>query len=335
MAKVVEVWAPTRIDIAGGWTDGVVDGVLGAVCNVAISLRANATISPRPRGTGIQVRTEQGEIIDLTPSLPYSGSYALPLAAVNRYDLWGERLVIELSSQAPYGSGLGGSGAVGVALVGALAHYFDWDWKGNLYRIAMEARALETEEMCQMCGWQDQLAAAYGGLNLWAASKHPASPVHRSRCRNFALLMGLRDHLLLVKTPSSQKRSSSEIQRQTEFRQDILREMADHAVEVYAAISQGRWERVGQYMTLTWELIKELTQGLATTEAIDELIRFLLEKGAYGAKACGAGGPGACVAAVVPSEVKQDLWAKIPGSYQVLDFRIDLQGLQVQELPLR
>jgi len=327
MRQVVAT-APARIDLAGGFTDGVYEGILGVVCNVAVDLRAKVSVK-RYKGDGVLVRAQGKEVV-LSVSTPYDSWYDLFLAAVKRYGL--SEILIGSSTEIPWGSGLGGSGATGVALVGALSHYFNWSWKDDKYKIALEARALETEEMGESCGWQDQLAAAFGGVNLWTARSDSQKPEREKHISLIPKAKALGRHLLLVQTPKQDNsRSSSEIQRQSRDDISLLEGMVQHALRAYRAVEEMDYTALGEAVGETWEAIKNFTNGRATTPKIEELISIMREKGASGAKACGAGGEGAVVVAVFADPAsKEEAEKSIQSPYQVLSFELDFRGLVIK-----
>ena len=76
---------------------------------------------------------------------------------------------IEIESTSPPKSALGGSSAAAVALVSALAHLYTKKGKPalNKKKIIQLAHGVEESVAGVPCGLQDQLAAAYGGVNLW------------------------------------------------------------------------------------------------------------------------------------------------------------------------
>ena len=85
---------------------------------------------------------------------------------------------ISVDSASPPRSGLGGSSAAAVALIGALATVLgvkDMSRK----KVALLAHAIEGSVAGVVCGIQDQLAAVYGGVNLWEWQGEPASPSYR------------------------------------------------------------------------------------------------------------------------------------------------------------
>src|SRR5207302_6188067 len=114
--------APTRLDFAGGWTDvppfSAREG--GVVVNGAIGLRA--TVQLELGGTLLRLVSEElGETLECANSGGLTAGGKLPLvkAALRMYPVLGG-FTLTTRCDAPSGSGLGSSGALGVALVGAL-----------------------------------------------------------------------------------------------------------------------------------------------------------------------------------------------------------------------
>src|SRR5262249_58735024 len=67
-------------------------------------------------------------------------------------------------AEAPPASGLGSSAALGVAAIAALCAYQRRHWLPH--EVARESQLVEVQELKLECGVQDQLAAAYGGVNF-------------------------------------------------------------------------------------------------------------------------------------------------------------------------
>jgi D-glycero-alpha-D-manno-heptose-7-phosphate kinase len=142
--RSVTVRAPTRIDLGGGWTDvpPYCDEQGGFVCNIAISRYATARA-----------------IADET--YPQVGSSADPLIAAALRRTGTRNLHIDLSSDFPVGSGLGGSSAASAAVLGAISAAKRERWKPA--DIAEEGRRIEVEELGVAGGRQDHYAATHGG----------------------------------------------------------------------------------------------------------------------------------------------------------------------------
>src|SRR3989442_2350429 len=157
--------APMRLDFAGGWTDvppfSAREG--GVVVNAAIELGSHVEL--RVGGKLLRfVSEELGETLECANAGGLTPGGKLPVlkAAVRMFPVLGGFTLIT-RSDAPAGSGLGSSGALGVALVGVLS------------RARQEARAerecaeqawqVETIEAQLPGGKQDQYAAALGGFH--------------------------------------------------------------------------------------------------------------------------------------------------------------------------
>jgi len=333
--------APARIDLAGGFTDGVWDDVGGVVVNIAIDLRTTVKVSPSSNREEVEVSIKKDdgvESIFLSAESSYGGWWDLFLAAVKRYDLKG--LKIETTSDIPWGSGLGGSGSTGVALVAALSKFVS-SLKVDLFTnealecVAKEARALETEEMSASCGWQDQWAAAFGGINFFTASKkNPQIPVRVPLNLDVEKINLLQSSLTLIKTPSSQQRNSSTIQRQIKIddeKRSYLEHLRELAEEI-RVILEGRnldIERLGRKVEAGWGWILSLSEGGSLSEEIRTLESHLSYfKEVFGWKACGAGGSGACVVVVHKPEFKIDL-KPLGEGFKIIPFRIEKSGVIV------
>ena len=157
--------APLRLDFAGAWTDvppfSAREG--GVVVNGAIGLRAHAEL--RLGGTLLRlVSDELGETLECANSggLSPGGKLNLVKAALRMFPVLGG-FTLTTRSDAPPGSGLGSSGALGVALVGALTHARQ-ERRGER-EVAEQAWQVEAVEAQIPGGRQDQYAAALGGFH--------------------------------------------------------------------------------------------------------------------------------------------------------------------------
>ncbi|MDR2845821.1 MAG: kinase, partial [Candidatus Methanoplasma sp.] len=128
MVKYVRARAPLRIGIAGGGTD--VDPYAskkgGCVFNTTISKYAYCTITPR-EDKDIIVKSSYYGMYKTTlghGSLKFDGNMDLIKAVTNHFDLKnGFDMFIE--SDAPAGSGLGGSSTMMVAIISAVSKLLD------------------------------------------------------------------------------------------------------------------------------------------------------------------------------------------------------------------
>jgi D-glycero-alpha-D-manno-heptose-7-phosphate kinase len=79
-------------------------------------------------------------------------------------------LQIEIDSESPPRSALGGSSVAAVALVTALSRFFEQEQGAaplTPLETALRSHAIEESAAGVPCGMQDHLAAVYGGVNRW------------------------------------------------------------------------------------------------------------------------------------------------------------------------
>ena len=170
--------APTRICDNGGWTDTWF-AEYGSVFNIAIEPRAHVQILVYPRAaTPAQITisaTNFDDVYTRELGMPWQ-KHPLIEAAIEQIGISDDvSIKIELYSDAPPGASMGTSAAVVVALVGALDCLTD----GQLspYEVAMQAQRVETVQLGRQCGIQDQLAAAFGGINFIDMYQYPHAQV--------------------------------------------------------------------------------------------------------------------------------------------------------------
>ena len=166
----VESTAPTRLH-CGGSTDHRLTGLLcrlwrPVTTNIAIDLRARVKLRPHKSGR-VRVRIDKvGKEDFAAPDLPFTGPFALVAALVCYVGVHG--LAIDIATDFPFESGLGGSGAVAVALIGALFAALNRSapTARDYPRLVQIAHNVE-DSLFRNTGMQDQAAALYGGANKW------------------------------------------------------------------------------------------------------------------------------------------------------------------------
>src|SRR5688500_11306164 len=159
--------APLRISFVGGGTDfpHYYERNGGAVLSATIDQCAHVDVTPR-KDRQVAIRSlDLGHLVEyhLEEGPVYDGVMDLPKAAIARIGSRGG-LDVDIASDAPPGSGLGGSSALVTACVGALAALADLPL--STFEVARLAYAIERDDLQIAGGWQDQYAAALGGCNL-------------------------------------------------------------------------------------------------------------------------------------------------------------------------
>jgi len=166
-APVVRAAAPLRISFVGGGTDfpHYFERHGGAVLSATIDHFVRVTVEPR-EDRQIRVRSlDLGHLVEygLDEGPEYDGVMDLAKAAIDRIGVPGG-VQVDIESEAPPGSGLGGSSALVTAVVAALAMLQDRPMTRT--ELAQMSYAIERDDLGISGGWQDQYAAAFGGFNF-------------------------------------------------------------------------------------------------------------------------------------------------------------------------
>ncbi len=331
--SVIEASAPARVDLAGGTLDLWPLHVLhpGSVTvNLAIDRRAACCVSRGrdrfrvlSRGAGFEKGAESAEELLADPRTALVGSL---LEALEIRDF----LEMELSSEVPFGSGLGGSSALTVALAGALEAWSPRDLSG-VARVAL-VRDVETRVLGKPAGVQDYYPALAGGLHrIWLEAGST-----RAKRVNVEPEAWER-HLTLFDTGSAH---SSGMNNWEIFRARLegdravargLEGVRAAAVRMAEAASALDFPAMGEALRQEWEARRRLAP-VVSSPAIELAVEAALAAGAWGGKACGAGG-GGCVVFLSPPDrtaAVREALARL-GAGTVLPIRAENRGLLVKE----
>ena len=174
----VEASAPCRIDMGGTLDISTfylpLRHYAPGTVNIALDLRTRVRISPYTEGV-VKISSKGFRSAEYPMRLaPMRHSMGLLFAVAAYFGQAG--IHISVDSASPPKSGLGGSSAAAIALIAALAALAGRDDMSRK-KIALLAHAIEGSVAGVACGIQDQLAAAYGGVNLWmweGGREHPS-----------------------------------------------------------------------------------------------------------------------------------------------------------------
>lgn len=172
LLKVITSTAPVRVCDNGGWTDTWF-ARHGKVFNLAVRPHVEVQLEVR-RHTGDEprIRINAENLGDAR-----EGDLLL-MAAVERLGVPKALAVrVNVFSEAPVGASTGTSASVTVALLGALDRLTPG--RTSPHEIAYLAHSVETELLGQQSGNQDQLCAAYGGVNYIEIDDYPRARVSR------------------------------------------------------------------------------------------------------------------------------------------------------------
>ena len=202
----------------------------------------------------------------------------------------------------PARSGLGTSSSFVVGMLNAF-----YALKGKYVdkrTLADEAIYLERVLCKEAGGWQDQIAASFGGFNRieFNVNGYEVRPLIISPKRK----KQLNDNLLMFFTGLT--RFSSDLQKVNKISGSIdkrmklgqMYELVDEAEQILVQENRDL-DEFGYLLGETWKL-KRGTGSLVSTESIDELYGKGLQAGALGGKLLGAGGGGFLLFYVQPEK---------------------------------
>jgi D-glycero-alpha-D-manno-heptose-7-phosphate kinase len=210
----------------------------------------------------------------------------------------------------PARTGLGTSSAFTVGLL--LGLYALRDQMRNKHALASDAIHVEQDVVKEAVGSQDQVSAAYGGLNrinFNTDGSFDVKQVIASRGR----LAALQQHCALYFTGFS--RTASEIAKeqirvtpQRKHELDLMFQMVDEA-EAIVANPNRPLDEFGHLLHESWQVKRTLTRSITNT-SLDEIYEAGRSAGALGGKLLGAGG-GGFMLFFVPPERRQALRMKL------------------------
>lgn len=244
--------------------------------------------------------------------------------AMKMLDMHEIRLTYE--ADLPARSGLGTSSSFAVGMLNAF-----YALKGKYAdkkKLADEAIYLERVLCSESGGWQDQIAASFGGFNRinFSADGYEVLPVIISPERK----RQLNDSLLMFFTGFT--RFSSDVQKANNVsakdKRNQLKEMhmlVDEAEKVLTD-KDSDLDEFGRLLDHTWQL-KRKTGSAISTGIIDQYYDAGMKAGALGGKLLGAGGGGFLVF-YVPQDKKPSVM-KAMDSLLHIPFEFETSGTQV------
>ena len=362
------VWgrSPVRIDIAGGWTDTppycLMEG--GNVVNLAIELNGQPPLQTyirpccephvilRSIDLGAMERvTTYEELADYhhvgspfsIPKAALALAGFLPAFSVESFASLEEQLKafgcgIEITSLSaiPAGSGLGTSSLLASTILGALSDFCGLAWDKD----EIGHRTLVLEQLLTTGGgWQDQYGGILQGVKLLQTERGFAQkPVVRWLSDSlFTQPEYTACHLLYYTgITRTAKTLLSEIVRRMFLNQhtelSLLREMKQHALDMYEAIQRNDFMEMGRLVRRSWQQNQLIDSGTNPTEV--QRIVSQVDDLCLGYKLSGAGGGGYLYMVAKDLEaaarIKQQLTVERTNTNaRFVDMSLSTTGLQV------
>lgn len=236
-------------------------------------------------------------------------------------------LRLTYESDLPARSGLGTSSSFAVGMLNAF-----YALKGKYSdkkKLADEAIYLERVLCNEAGGWQDQIAASFGGFNRinFNAEGYEVLPVIISPKRK----RQLNNNLMMFFTGFT--RFSSDVQQankisSTEEKRASLKKMYELVDEAESILTNKDrdLDDFGRLLDITWRL-KKRTGGAISTGSIDQLYEKGMSAGALGGKLLGAGGGGFLLFYVQPE--KQEAVKESMKDIMYIPFKFEDGGTRV------
>lgn len=224
----------------------------------------------------------------------------------------------------PARTGLGTSSSFAVGMLNAF-HALKGEYASKR-QLADEAIYLERGLCAEAGGWQDQIAASFGGMNRidFKEDGYEVKPLIISPARK----RELNDRLLLFFTGftrmSSDVQDANRITDKTRELQHML-ELVDEA-EAVLVDERIPLARFGSLLDYTWKLKRSLGTKIST-DAIDQVYERACAAGAIGGKLLGAGGGGFVLLYVEP-EMQESVCRELQ-DLTLIPFRFEDYGTRV------
>lgn len=226
----------------------------------------------------------------------------------------------------PARSGIGSSSSFTVGLLHAL-YALQGKMPGKR-KLSLESIYIEQEILKEMVGSQDQVSAAYGGLNhiqFFPNGEISVKPIIVSRERTSEL----NSHLMLFytgifRTAANVAESYVNEVGKNKRQLRVMRDMVDESISIVS--SNKDILEFGGLLHEAWEAKRSLSSIVSNTE-IDEMYQSAVSAGALGGKLTGAGGGGFLLLFVPPA--KQESVKEKLKKFIRVPFEFDFSGSQI------
>ena len=326
--------APCRIDAGGTWDIKAMalpfQRLRPVTVNIALNLRTTVILSPY-KDNWVKIFSDgfpRGESFP-RDQFPLTSPFGLFFAAISYFDLHG--MTVQIKSQSPVKSALGGSSTALVALIKALSKV---DKKMSPKEILHLAYHLEDGINGGNCGLQDHAAAVYGGVSQWEwhYAKRMA-PFERIALLNRKGQKELSKHLLVAYSGKSHISSTTNRKWVKDFLSGRTRSGWVRVNEVVynlaRAIKKLDWRRAAGFLREEMALRKELTP-----EALIPLMEKMIDQAwqtGCGSRFAGAGAGGSLWAIGEAKDIQRlkRIWEKTLAPVKearILDCEVDPHG---------
>lgn len=338
--RVIRISVPCRIDFGGTLDISTfylpLNRLQPSTFNIALDMRTSIAISSFDEGF-VKVSSKGFDTaVFESHKAPFDHPMGLMFAIADYFNAQGVHLHIESSS--PPRSALGGSSSAAVAIVAGFLHMMDQEIDPQ--KTAWLAHYIESSVAGVPCGMQDQLAAAFGGVNQWFWEMGPVSPQYRQVpvFEDEAGINTLRERIIVAYCGNPHV--SKDINKRW-TRQFICGENRDRFEKISQitrtfseAVAAKKFREAARLMNQETQLRLDMTPDVLDTMGKKMFDVAMAFNG--GTRFAGAGG-GGCVWAIAEAEdiaLIKTHWESLCNTHEtakVLNARIDQQGILVHD----
>jgi D-glycero-alpha-D-manno-heptose-7-phosphate kinase len=228
----------------------------------------------------------------------------------------------------PARSGIGSSSAFTVGLIHAIARY---QRRVSMpYELAMDAINIEQNCIGESVGVQDQISAAYGGIQVIELAKKQINVLPIQLSQNYVetleshIMLGFSGIDRLADVHAKQQVENIKTGKSKEYLKTISR-ISEDAYQMFK--QEASMKDLGALLDQQWLYKRKLTNDV-TSRYIDNIYDKAVLSGAYGGKLMGAGGGGFFMFLASPE--KHDIIKKaIPEINVWVPFKFDFAGSKI------
>jgi D-glycero-alpha-D-manno-heptose-7-phosphate kinase len=338
-SEQISISAPCRIDMGGTLDISTFYYPLmhlnPCTFNISIDLRTKIYFLPFEDGkVKVSSRGFRSAVFDARKA-PFNHPLGLVFALLSFFNADGIHIVIDSSS--PPRSALGGSSAAAVAIVSGFLKLMEKSGRKffSKHKAVILAHAIEQSVAGVPCGLQDQLAAAFGGVNVWYWKDVTKSPCFvRKNLLKKELSKDFEKNIILAYCGIPHESKNINGRWVNQFVSGRSRDFWNEIVECTSgfvdSVSIRRFHDAAIFMNRETAIRRRMTP-----DVVDEVGRKLIisaRENGCGARFTGAGG-GGCMWAIGEAcdiERLKDKWESILSQREgacLLEFGIDFKGV--------
>lgn len=299
--KVIRSKAPLRLGLAGGGTDvsPYCDIYGGAVLNATIGRFAYAHLFVLDSDDIIleSIDFNHREKFKVGGELEFNGKLDLYkhiyIRLIKEFKLTPKPFRLVTHSDAPSGSGLGGSSTMVVAIIQCFVEWYNLPL--GEYDIAQLAFSIEREDAQLKGGRQDQYAATFGGFNYmeFYADRVIVNPLRIKR----EIINELESSMVTCFSGISRESANiidDQIKNTKENHSlaiEAMHRVKQDSLLMKEALLTGRISLFAEILDSSWSNKKKMASSISNSH-IDQIYELAKDNGALGGKVSGAGGGG-------------------------------------------